>query len=81
MKLAVNVGYWGRGAGTDLSFILEAERLGYSSVWVAESWGSDAVTVLSYQANPLFLVDGKAHSVKEDLITKTFSQFFNAYHQ
>jgi len=50
MKLAVNVGYWGGGAGTDLSFIEEAERLGYSSVWVAEAWGSDAVTVLSWIA-------------------------------
>jgi F420-dependent oxidoreductase-like protein len=50
MKLAINVGYWGGGSGTDLSFILEAEKLGYSSVWVAESWGSDAVTVLSWIA-------------------------------
>lgn len=50
MKLGINVGYWGRGAGTDISFILEAEKLGYSSVWVAESWGSDAVTVLSWIA-------------------------------
>ena len=50
MKLAVNIGYWGGGAGTDLTFIEEAERLGYSSVWVAEAWGSDAVTVLSWIA-------------------------------
>ncbi|MCP4305299.1 MAG: LLM class F420-dependent oxidoreductase [bacterium] len=50
MKLAVNVGYWGGGSGTDLTFIEEAERLGYSSVWVAEAWGSDAVTVLSWIA-------------------------------
>jgi F420-dependent oxidoreductase-like protein len=50
MKLAVNIGYWGGGARTDLSLILEAERLGYSSVWVAEAWGSDAVTVMSWIA-------------------------------
>lgn len=50
MRLAVNIGYWGGGAGTDLAFVEEAERLGYSSVWVAESWGSDAVTVLSWIA-------------------------------
>lgn len=50
MKLAVNIGYWGGGRGTDLSFILEAEKLGYSSVWVAEAWGSDAVTVMSWIA-------------------------------
>jgi F420-dependent oxidoreductase-like protein len=50
MKLAINIGYWGGGAGTDLTFVLEAENLGYSSVWVAEAWGSDAVTVLSWIA-------------------------------
>lgn len=50
MKLAINLGYWGGGAGTDLGFVHEAEKLGYSSVWVAEAWGSDAVTVLSWIA-------------------------------
>lgn len=50
MKLAINIGYWAGGAGTDLTFVEEAEKLGYSSVWVAESWGSDAVTVLSWIA-------------------------------
>lgn len=50
MKLAINIGYWAGGSGTDLGFISEAESLGYSSVWVAEAWGSDAVTVLSWIA-------------------------------
>ena len=50
MKLAINIGYWAGGSGTDLSFIKEAESLGYSSVWVAEAWGSDAVSVLSWIA-------------------------------
>ena len=50
MKLAVNIGYWAGGAGIDLEFIEEAERLGYDSVWVAEAWGSDAVSVLSWIA-------------------------------
>ncbi len=50
MKLAINIGYWAGGTGTDLTFVEEAERLGYESVWVAESWGSDAVTVLSWIA-------------------------------
>ncbi len=50
MKLAINIGYWAGGSGTDLAFIEEAENLGYSSVWVAEAWGSDAVTVLSWIA-------------------------------
>lgn len=50
MQLAINIGYWAGGAGTDLTFVEDAESLGYSSVWVAESWGSDAVTVLSWIA-------------------------------
>ena len=50
MKLAINIGYWAGGSGTDLSFIEDAEQLGYSSVWVAEAWGSDAVSVLSWIA-------------------------------
>ncbi|MDJ0924766.1 MAG: LLM class F420-dependent oxidoreductase [Acidimicrobiia bacterium] len=50
MKLAINIGYWAGGSGTDLGFIQEAEELGYSSVWAAEAWGSDAVTVLTWIA-------------------------------
>lgn len=50
MKLAINLGYWAGGTGTDLGLVQEAERLGYDSVWVAEAWGSDAVTVLSWIA-------------------------------
>ena len=50
MRLGINVGYWGmRGDGTDdLALVREAERLGYSVVWAAEAYGSDAVTVLSW---------------------------------
>jgi len=50
MKLAIMIGYWGGGKGTDLGLIDQAEDLGYSSVWAAEAWGSDAVTVLSWIA-------------------------------
>ncbi|MGA9595352.1 MAG: LLM class F420-dependent oxidoreductase [Acidimicrobiia bacterium] len=50
MKLAINIGYWAGASGTDLAFIEEAERLEYDSVWVAEAWGSDAVTVLAWIA-------------------------------
>ena len=45
MKLGVVFGYW--GAGPRPGFVEEAqaaERLGYDSVWVAESWGNDAFT-------------------------------------
>jgi F420-dependent oxidoreductase-like protein len=50
MRLGINIGYWGSNAGLDMDLVLEAERLGYDSVWAAEAWGSDAVTVLSWIA-------------------------------
>jgi F420-dependent oxidoreductase-like protein len=52
LKLGVNLGYWGIGpAGDDaLEVVLTAEKLGYESIWVAESYGSDVVTVLSWLA-------------------------------
>ncbi len=50
MRLGINIGYWGSDAGLDMDLVLEAERLGYDSVWAAEAWGSDAVTVLSWIA-------------------------------
>lgn len=50
MRLGINIGYWGSGSGLDMDLVLEAERLGYDSVWAAEAWGSDAVTVLSWIA-------------------------------
>lgn len=34
----------------DVAFVLEAERLGVDSVWVAEAWGHDALTPLAYLA-------------------------------
>ena len=45
MKLGLVFGYW--GAAPPEGFVekaQEAERLGYDSVWVAESWGNDAFT-------------------------------------
>jgi F420-dependent oxidoreductase-like protein len=49
MKLGLHVGYWGAGPpdGAQES-ILEAERLGYDSVWTAEAYGSDAVSPLAW---------------------------------
>ena len=36
------------GAGVDTALVLEAERLGYHSVWCGESYGSDAVTPIAW---------------------------------
>jgi F420-dependent oxidoreductase-like protein len=37
-------------ARADVDFVLEAERLGADSVWVAETWAYDALTPLAYLA-------------------------------
>jgi F420-dependent oxidoreductase-like protein len=52
MKLGISIGYWGLGMGPadQLGVTLEAERLGYDSVWAAEAYGSDAATVLAWLA-------------------------------
>ncbi len=51
MRLALIGGYAGMGLGPDLlELTLEAERLGYAQVWVAEAYGSDAPSVLAWLA-------------------------------
>lgn len=50
MRLGLFLSYWSSDSGTDLELIREAERIGYDSVWAAEAWGSDAVTVLAWIA-------------------------------
>ena len=45
------MGYWGAGNdANNLKLAQEADRLGYSVAWVAEAYGSDAPTVLSWVA-------------------------------
>ncbi|MEA2134723.1 MAG: hypothetical protein QOC68_2632, partial [Solirubrobacteraceae bacterium] len=52
MKLGLHIGYWGLGmtAEEQLALVLEAEQLGYDSVWTAEAYGSDAATILAWLA-------------------------------
>src|SRR6201995_3697404 len=52
LKLGLNLGYWGIGpAGEEaLEVVQAAEGAGFESVWVAESYGSDVVSVLAWLA-------------------------------
>lgn len=51
MRLGLNLGYWGAGNDADnLALAREADKIGYSSVWAAEAYGSDAATVLAWVA-------------------------------
>ena len=52
LKLGINLGYWGIGpAGEDAVEVVQAaERAGFESVWAAESYGSDVVSVLAWLA-------------------------------
>ena len=52
LKLGLNLGYWGIGPRGEeaLEITRKAEGLGYDSVWVAESYGSDVVSVLAWLA-------------------------------
>jgi F420-dependent oxidoreductase-like protein len=52
LKLGLNLGYWGIGPqGEDAAEAVQAaERAGFDSVWVAESYGSDVVSVLAWLA-------------------------------
>jgi F420-dependent oxidoreductase-like protein len=48
MRLGINVGYAGSRLDPRLDLVVEADRLGYDSVWTAEAYGSDAATVLAW---------------------------------
>ena len=52
MKLGVNLGYAAPGTNPAelVPLVKTAEALGYDSVWAAEAWGTDAVTVLAWLA-------------------------------
>src|SRR2546427_9169999 len=44
------MGYWGSGPTDVMPLVLEAERLGFDSVWSAEAYGSDAVSLITWAA-------------------------------
>jgi F420-dependent oxidoreductase-like protein len=49
LKLGLNVGYWAGGPPPGAAeSVLEAERLGFDSVWTAEAYGSDALMPLAW---------------------------------
>ena len=51
MKLGLQLGYWGQLPSPDwVDRAVAAEELGFTSVWTAEAWGSDALTPLAYLA-------------------------------
>jgi F420-dependent oxidoreductase-like protein len=52
VKLGISVGYAPPGTNPAelVSFVQEAEQLGYDSAWASEAWGTDAVTVLAWLA-------------------------------
>src|SRR5918995_6022442 len=52
LKLGLNLGYWGIGPQGEeaAQLVRDAERAGFDSVWVAEYYGSDAVSVLAWLA-------------------------------
>ena len=48
MRLGLTAGYSGSQMSLNLDLVLEAERLGFDSIWTAEAYGSDAVTPLAW---------------------------------
>lgn len=49
LKLGLQLGYWGAlYPPSHIELAKQAERLGFDSVWTAESWGNDAFTPLAY---------------------------------
>jgi len=51
MQLGLQLGYWGQMPSPDwVDRSVAADELGFTSVWTAESWGSDALSPLAYLA-------------------------------
>jgi len=50
MQLGLLTGYFGPDIRIDYDLILEAERLGFDSVWTSEAYGCDAIVPLAFIA-------------------------------
>ena len=57
MKLGLQIGYWMMGPEDPIDLVLEAERLGFDSVWTAEAYGSDCFS-------PLCWIGARAKKIK-----------------
>jgi F420-dependent oxidoreductase-like protein len=47
MRIGVHLGHWDKEPSDFVGIAREAESLGYDSVWISETWGSDAVALAS----------------------------------
>lgn len=60
MDLGIGVGYWTKGkdeVDARAALVAEAERCGYAVAWVAEAYGSDAVTMMTWLAAATSRID------------------------
>ena len=48
MKIGMLFGYSGQEVNIPMDMVLEAEKLGFDSVWVAEAWANDAVSIAAW---------------------------------
>lgn len=48
IRLGLTLGYWGAERDDPIDLVLEAERLGFDSVWTAEAYGSDVFSPLCW---------------------------------
>ena len=51
MRIGIHVGHWETHPNDAVPVAREAERLGFDSVWISETWGSDAVALASWIAS------------------------------
>ena len=48
MRIGLNVGYSGKRAVVPVDLVRQAESAGFDSVWVAEAYGSDAISIATW---------------------------------